>query len=163
MPEIPKISKILYATDLGKHTRPVFMHALAQAEINNASVIVLHIVEPISDTTQAVIDTYLSETDIVRVQKDGMQKVLKYMKKRIDTFLQEECGGKSLESVPIKEIIVVAGRPSEEILRVAEEKEVDMIVIGKSSRKVRGSKVMGSTTRRVNRLSLVPVLMVPNQ
>lgn len=38
-----------------------------------------------------------------------------------------------------------------------------MIVIGKSSHKVRGSKVMGSTTRRVNRLSLVPVLVVPNR
>lgn len=159
----PEIKKILYVTDLGKRTRPVFMHALAQAANNNASIIVLHVVEPMTESACAVIQTYLSEDDVAKVQKDGMKKVLKYMKKRIDTFLQEECGGKSLGTEPVEEILVVAGKPSEEILRVAEEHDADMIVIGKSARKVRGSRVMGSTTRRVNRLSKVPVLMVPNK
>ncbi|WP_136808301.1 universal stress protein [Desulfosediminicola flagellatus] len=158
----PEVKKILYVTDLGKHTRPVFLHALAQAANNNASLHVLHVVEPMTEVTCAVIQQYLSEEDVKKVRKDGMKKVLKYMKKRIDKFLHDECGGKSLESEPIEEILVVAGKPSEEILRVAEEHEMDMIVIGKSSRKVRGSKVMGSTTRRVNRLSKIPVLVVPN-
>jgi nucleotide-binding universal stress UspA family protein len=163
MIETPKVDTILYVTDLGKHTRPVFMHALAQAASNNANILVLHVVEPMTESAQAVIQTYLSEEDVAKVQKDGMKKVLTYMKKRIDKFLQAECGGKSLDSEPIDEILVVAGKPSEEILRVAEEHNVDMIVIGKSSRKVRGSRVMGSTTRRVNRLAKVPVLMVPNR
>ncbi len=158
----PEIKTILYVTDLGKHTRPVFMHALSQAANNNASIIVLHVVEPITEAACAIIQTYLHEDDVAEVQKDGMKKVLKYMKKRIDTFLHEECG-KSLNTEPIEEILVVSGKPSEEILRVAEEHSADMIVIGKSSRKVRGSRVMGSTTRRVNRLAKVPVLMVPNK
>lgn len=163
MLESPKMNKILYVTDLGKHTRPVFLHALAQAENNNASLLVLHVVEPMTEAACAVIQTYLSEDDVAKVRKDGMKKVLSYMKKRIDNFLKEECGGKSLESEPIEEILVVSGKPSEEILRVAEEHDVDLIVIGKSSRKVRGTKVMGSTTRRVNRLSKIPVLVVPNR
>lgn len=163
MLKTPEVKKILYVTDLGKHTRPVFLHALAQAENNNAALVVLHVVEPMTEVTCAVIQQYLSEEDVKKVRKDGMKKVLKYMKKRIDKFLKDECGGKSLASEPIDEILVVAGKPSEEILRVTEEQDVDMIVIGKSSRKVRGSKVMGSTTRRVNRLSKVPVLVVPNQ
>lgn len=162
MQQTPEIKKILYVTDLGKHTRPVFMHALAQAANNNASIIVLHVVEPMTETACAVIQTYLSAADVAEVQKDGMKKVLQYMKKRIDKFLQDECGGKSLKSEPIEEILVVAGRPSEEILRVADEHHADLIVIGKSTRKVRGNKVMGSTTRRVNRLSHIPVLVVPN-
>lgn len=159
----PEINKVLYVTDLGKHTRPVFMHALAQAANNNASVIVLHVVEPMTETACAVIQTYLSDDDVAKVQKDGMKKVLVYMKKRIDKFLKDECEGKSLNSEPIEEILVVAGKPSEEILRIAEEQNADMIVIGKSSRKVRGTRVMGSTTRRVNRLAKIPVLMVPNR
>lgn len=161
--KVPAIQKILYVTDLGKHTRPVFLHALAQAENNDASILVLHVVEPMTETASAVIQTYLSEEQVEKVRKDGMKKVLNYMKKRIDKFLKEEVGGKSLKSEPIEEIIVVAGKPSEEILRVAEEHGVDMIVMGKSSAKVRGSMVMGSTTRRVNRLSKVPVLVVPNR
>jgi nucleotide-binding universal stress UspA family protein len=162
MLETPKINKVLYVTDLGKHTRPVFLHALAQAYNNNASITVLHVVEPMTEAACNVIQAYLSKDDVKKVRKDGMQKVLSYMKKRIDAFLQQECGGKSLSSEPINEILVVAGKPSEEILRVANEQKADLIVIGKSAHKVLGTKVMGSTTRRVNRLSKVPVLVVPN-
>jgi nucleotide-binding universal stress UspA family protein len=37
-----------------------------------------------------------------------------------------------------------------------------MIVMGQSSKKVLGSKVMGSSARRVARLTKVPILIVPN-
>lgn len=160
--EKPNIKKILYCTDLGKHTIPVFMHALAQAEKNSARVMILHVVEPMTETAKAVIETYMSDADIKKVQKDGMEKVFNYMKKRVDSFLRKECGG-GIESEPIDEISVVAGRPSEEILRIAEEQNIDLIVLGKSSNKVRGNRVMGSTTRRVNRLSKVPIMVIPNR
>lgn len=162
MLEKPAIKKILYCTDLGKHTTPVILHALAQAEINKATLIILHVVEPMSETAQAVIETYMSDVDVKKIQKDGMEKVFNYMKERVDSFLRDECG-KSYDDEPIEEIKVVAGTPSEEILRLAEEKNIDMIVVGKSSNKVRGNRVMGSTTRQVNRLSKVPVLVVPNR
>ncbi len=162
MLEKPSINRILYCTDLGKHTVPVFMHTLAQAKANDASIIILHVVEPMTETAQAVIETYLSDVDVKKIERDGMEKVFNYMKKRVDTFLKNECG-KSLESEPIEEITVVNGKPSEEILRIAEEQNVDLIVLGKSSNKVRGNRVMGSTTRRVNRLSKVPIMVVPNR
>ena len=158
----PTINRILYCTDLGKHTVPVFMQTLAQAEANDASIIILHVVEPMTETAQAVIETYLSDADVKKIERDGMEKVFNYMKTRVDTFLKNECG-KSLESEPIEEITVVNGKPSEEILRIAEEQNVDLIVLGKSSNKIRGNRVMGSTTRRVNRLSKVPILVVPNR
>lgn len=162
MLEKPIIKKILYCTDLGKHTIPVFLHALSQAEKNNATLTILHVVEPMSETARAVIETYMSDIDVKKVQKDGMEKVFNYMQKRVDRFLREQCG-KSLDAEPIEGIKVVAGTPSEEILRMTEEKNMDMIVVGKSSNKVRGNRVMGSTTRQVNRLSRVPVLVVPNR
>lgn len=162
MLEKPNINRILYCTDLGEHTVPVFMHTLAQAEVNDAQIIVLHVVEPISETAQAVIETYMADSDVKKIQRDGMEKVFEYMKKRVDTFLKQECG-ESLDSVPIEEISVVSGKPSEEILRIAEEQNVDLIILGKSSNKIRGNRVMGSTTRRVNRLSKVPIMVVPNR
>lgn len=162
MLEKPTVKKILYCTDLGKHTIPVFLHALAQAENNNATLTILHVVEPMSETARAVIETYMSDTDVKKVQKDGMEKVFNYMKQRVDNFLRKECG-KSLDDEPIENIKVVAGTPSEEILRLTEEKDIDMIVVGKSSNRVRGNRVMGSTTRQVNRLSKVPVLVIPNR
>lgn len=163
MKEKPTIKKILYCTDLGKHTTPVFLHALSQAEKNNATITILHVVEPISETARAVIETYMSDTDVSKVQRDGMEKVFNYIKdERVAKFLKEECSS-NIEDEPIEKIRVVAGTPSEEILRIAEESDIDLIVVGKSSNKVRGNRVMGSTTRQVNRLSKVPVLVVPNR
>lgn len=162
MKDNTSIKKILYCTDLGNHTIPVFRYALAQGEINNATIRVLHVVEPLSETAQAFISTCLPYEDVEQVQKDGMQKVLSYMKRRIENFLRSECE-KEQSDYPIDKITVLAGRPSEEILNTVEEHDIDLVVMGKSSNKVRGNRVMGSTARRVNRLSRVPLLIVPNR
>ncbi len=162
MQKTPQLKKILYCTDLGEHTAPVFMHALAQAKNREALITILHVVEPISETAQAMISTYLSDTDLQQFRREGLEKVSNYMKKRIDTFLRKETG-RTLENEPIEEIKVVSGRPSEEILRVAEEKDFDLIIMGKSSHKIRGNKVMGSASRRVTRYSKKPVLIIPNR
>ena len=163
MSTLPEIKTIVYATDLGRRTSPVFRHALVQAANNNAKIVILHVVEPMTETASNVIKTYLSKEEVEEVQRDGMKKVLTYVKERIDRFLQREGEGKSLSTEPIEEILVVSGRPSEEILRVAEDHHADMIVMGKSSRKIRGNKVVGSTVKRVTRLSPIPVLVVANQ
>jgi len=155
------VSKILYPTDLGDQTRPVFKHALALAKQYDANIIMLHVVEPMSDTAMAFISSYVSKDVTDKVQKATMQKILVNMKVRLEKFYADECNDKEGFS-PVKEFLVVGGKPSEEILRVAEEDNVDMIVMGKSTRKVRGIRVMGSTARRVSRMSGVPVLVVPN-
>jgi nucleotide-binding universal stress UspA family protein len=83
------------------------------------------------------------------------------MKERLNKFYDDECA-EGTQSARVKEVLVVVGKPSEEILRVAEEDKADIIIMGKSTRKIRGMRVMGSTARRVSRMSSVPVLVVPN-
>ena len=156
----PEVKTILYATDLGGQTRPVFRHALSMANHYDAKIIMVHVVEPISESVRAVINAYLSKELTDEVQKEGMKEVLTSMKERLGKFYQDECDKNDHSRV--KEVIVVAGKPSEEILRVAEEDNVDMIIMGKSTRKVRGVRIMGSTARRVSRMSSLPVLVVPN-
>jgi nucleotide-binding universal stress UspA family protein len=161
MKKSPEISTILYATDLGDQTRPVFRHALAMAKHYDAKIIMLHVVEPISDMAQAVINAYLSKELTEEVKKTTMQENLVKMKERLKSFYKDE-GEDQGHLSNVKEVLVVAGKPSEEILRVAEEDKADLIVMGKSTRKVRGIRVMGSTSRRVSRMSHIPVLVVPN-
>mgnify|MGYP001829239115 CR=1 FL=1 len=156
----PEVKIILYATDLGGQTRPVIRHALSMAEHYDASIIMVHVVEPISEAAKAVVNTYLPKELTDEIQKEGMVKLLADMKVRLEKFYEDECG---IGDQPrVKEVLVVAGKPSEEILRVAEEDNADMIIMGKSTRKVRGVRVMGSTARRVSRMSRIPVLVVPN-
>jgi len=161
MKNSPEISTILYTSDLGKQTRPVIRHALAMAKQYNAKIIMMHVVEPIGETAKSVISSYLDKEITDEMQKEGMKALLGTMKKRLKAFYKEECEGAS-ESSLVKEVLVVTGKPSEEILRIAEDEKANMIVMGKSTRKVRGIRVMGSTARRVSRMSNVPVLVVPN-
>lgn len=160
MKNSPEIATILYATDLGGQTRPVFRHALGIADHYDANIIMLHVVEPMSEGAKAVVSSYLSKEFTDEIQKDAMKEVLETMKKRLRKFYQDE--DDSGNPSRVKEALVVSGKPSEEILRVAEEENADMIIMGKSTRKVRGVRVMGSTARRVSRMSTVPVLIVPN-
>ena len=157
----PKISTIIYATDLGGHTRPVFQHAMAMAKHYGAKIIMIHVVEPVSETAMAVINAYLSKDITDKAKKETMDELLGIMKKRLQDFYEDSEEKDTLSSL-VKEMIVVSGKPSEEILRVAEENNADMIVVGKSTRKVRGIRVMGSTSRRVSRVSTIPVLVIPN-
>ena len=159
----PQVKRILYATDLGEHTRPVFRFALSLADKYEAEVYVIHVAEPISATAEAVISTYLSETAAEEIQKSGMKEVHDHLKNRIKIFCEDESINNKSNPESVSEILVVSGKPSEEILRVAEDNGIDIIVMGKSSRKVRGTKVMGSTARRVSRHANTAVLVVSNR
>ena len=160
---LPEFKTILYATDLGgDHTAPVFRTALSMAEKYNADIIMVHVVEPMSPAIQAVVDTYLTEIDAKKVYQDGMKSVLETMKARLKQFCENELDAKSDKSVHVKEMLIVSGNTSEEIVRVAEEHLADLIVMGKSTGNIRGSDLVGSTSRRVPRYTNLPVLIVPN-
>lgn len=161
MKNSPEVKTILYATDLGGQTRPVFRHALAMAKLYDAKIIMMHVVEPMGETAKAIISAYLSQELTEDMQKDTMKEILAKMKDRLRKFYEDECDEEKVCS-NVKELIVVSGKPSEEILRVSEEEKADMIIVGKSTRKVRGIRVMGSTARRVSRMAGIPVLVVPN-
>ena len=157
----PTVKTILYATDLGENTRPVFRHALAIAKQYDAKIIMLHVVEPVGETAKAVISAYISQELSEELLNQSMQALVVKMKDRLRRFYEEECDDEKV-CANVKEVVVVAGKPSEESLRIAEEDKADMIVLGKSARTVRGIRVMGSTSRRVSRIAAVPVLVVPN-
>lgn len=162
MDKTPTIKNILYATDLGDNTRPVFRTALSLARAYDAAIVMVHVVEPMSSSLRAVVDTYLSEIDAKKIYQDNMQSVLELMKVRLRKYCEEELGSQKLSSLPISDMIVISGRNSEEILKTAEVKKADMIVLGKSSRKILGNELTGSTARRVSRHAKVPVVIVPN-
>ncbi|MCP4340582.1 MAG: universal stress protein [Desulfobulbaceae bacterium] len=139
----------------------MFRHALAMAKQYDAKIIMLHVVEPVGETALAVINTYLSKELTEDVQKETMKGVIVQIKERLKEFYADESDdGK--QSASVEEILVVAGKPSEEILRICEEEKASIVIMGKSTRKVRGIRVMGATARRVSRMSYVPVLVVPN-
>jgi nucleotide-binding universal stress UspA family protein len=59
------------------------------------------------------------------------------------------------------ETVVTRGTPYKEILRVATERQADLIVVGVHGRNVLDRMVFGSTTEHLVRRATCPVLAVP--
>ena len=157
-----QIKTILYATDQGKHMRPVFRRAIHLAKVHEAGIIILHVVEPLTGTGQAIVDAYLSAKKREQLQHDGMKKVLDQMRGRIERFYEEELG-ESLADLPlVSDLVVHSGRAGDEIPRQAADRGADLIVMGTCSHGLLGRGLLGSTAVRVVQTSRVPVLVVPN-
>jgi len=159
---IPEIKTILYATDLGRHMRPVFRQAIGIAQHQGAGIIMLHVVEPLGSTGEAVLSAYLPDKKVADFERDGMQKILAQMKQRLEKFCEEELALCERQSSMVKEIIVTTGRPADRISQEAEKHHADLIVMGSWSEGF-GHGLLGSTARQVTQISRLPVLVVPNR
>jgi len=162
MSETPQYKTILYATDLGERMRPVFRHAIGLARQYQAKIIMLHVVEPLGSTSEAVLSIYLPERKREEVEHAGMKKVLEQMKQRLEKFCKEEAALCGEGSPKVSEVLVTAGHPAEEILHQAEKHHADLIVMGSFGKHILGRHVLGSTARYITQSSPVPVLIVPN-
>ena len=58
---IPKINKILYATDLSANSAYAFRYAVNSAEHHDAQIVILHVMEGLHGSARALVDTYLDE------------------------------------------------------------------------------------------------------
>ncbi len=154
---LPEINTILYTTSLGKHTRPVFRHAVKMAGLYNAKIVMLHVVEPIGETGQALIQSYLPKEMIKSMHDEGLEKVKETMKERVVAFYEEEM--KMLDGQPALDIeqVVGEGNRSDEIIEVAAAVNADLIIMGSHNSLGRSSR----TTRQVIKYSARPVMVVP--
>ncbi|MCL2458604.1 MAG: universal stress protein [Desulfobulbus sp.] len=157
----PKMQTILFATDLGENTQSIFHLAVSQAHRYNARLLVLHVVEPLGSAGTAIIANYLTGVAADRITKEMAEEILATMEQRVEAFCQEGIAAFGLDRTPVTETLVVTGNPAEEILETAKKYEVDMIVMGTSTRSFLGNAIMGTTARRVSRHTPVPVLLVP--
>lgn len=136
--------KILYATDLSEASRYALDLAEDIARKNNSSVIVLTVVpEELTSETYFV-------PDIAEISK----KIQSETEKRLEQFIKDRFQNLMVER------IVSKGRPYEEIVRIANEKAVDLIVMGTHGRTGLGHVLLGSVAMRVLRRASQPVLVV---
>lgn len=158
----PAFKTIIYASDLGKHMRPVFRKAIAMAECSGAQIIMLHVAEPLTATGLAIVEAYLPKSQFQEYQHDGMQKILEQMRARINKFCEDETGDRPKDSALVSDVVVTHGRPGDEIPKQAKAHKADLIVMGSCSHGLLGHGLLGSTARRVIQHSSVPVMVVPN-
>ena len=152
---VPQVKKILYATDLSKNSAYAFYHAVDMAKKHNAEIVLLHAVEPIP------VRTYGShQTD--RLYHDQQKASLEVIRSRLQRFCEkaEETSPLSCVSL-VSKILVQVGYPVEEILKVADEEECDVIVLGNHGKGLLQQTFLGSVSRAVLDRTRKPVFIIP--
>ncbi|MFO7667780.1 MAG: universal stress protein, partial [Desulfobacterales bacterium] len=90
----------------------------------------------------------------------GKRKEHLAIKEVLEQFAEKVQSGDEESNFSFDEIIVEIGNPSEMILEVAENRNCDIIVMGKTGQGLIEGVLVGSTATRVLRRSKKPVLVI---
>jgi nucleotide-binding universal stress UspA family protein len=159
---LPKIKKILYATDLSDNSRIAFGYAIAQAEQLDAQLMVVHVIEPVSAYTQSHMSSLMGESEWINIQQDYDERLYDDLMTQLRRFCDQMATDIPTKCLREDHIFVRKGLPVEEILALADEQQTDMIVLGTHGYGMLKDTLMGGTVRRVLRRSKTPVLVVRN-
>lgn len=158
---IPQIKTILYTTTLGSHTLPVFRYTVGLARQQGARIVLLYVVEPLSNSVRFLMESYLPTEKAAELHHETTQSILDKFHKRLEAFCEKELGATVEQSAVLSEIRVISGLPHEVILKEAERCNADLIVMGSHTGGSSLRDLLGSTTRRVTLMSKRPVLIIP--
>jgi nucleotide-binding universal stress UspA family protein len=154
---IPKIQKILYATDLSPNSDYAFRYAINAAKQHDANIVILHVLERLSDPMLAMLPS-----DLVWVQrKKTSEEAIVQIKDRLKLFFEKELQHDPDYEKRAESIEVLVGYPADAILKQAEKLNCDMIVMGSHGKGVISQTFLGSVTKQVLRRTRKPIFIVP--
>jgi nucleotide-binding universal stress UspA family protein len=145
---IPRIKRILFATDLSLNAFYVFRYALNSAEKHAAKIDILHVVQPVKGMGYA----------LPTAKKES---IIKKLNNRIDILTKEELKENPSFVNRISKIHVKAGDPTKVILQTVEELKPDILIMGTHSQGVIERAILGSVATKVLRRIRIPVYIIP--
>lgn len=142
------LKRILAPTDFSEHSRNALRYAAAFAERFGAEIILLHVFQ----------DLAVSGPEAVAVGPPIVAPIEQFLESARHSLkrLIEEC---HLEQLAIR-AEVRPGMPFDEIITLATEEDVDLIVMGTHGRGWLAHVLLGSVTEKVVRKAPCPVLTV---
>ncbi|MBM4355882.1 MAG: universal stress protein [Deltaproteobacteria bacterium] len=141
--------KILVPIDFSDTSRKAFYVALKYAKVFDAETHVLHVLEPL-DTFDSPEKVEAHSNEVTRVE-DGVRR-------RVNELF-ERAGLAEVDRRKVH-VSIRGGKPWREILEFANEKQVDLIVVGSHGQTSFKELLIGSTTERVVRKASCHVLCV---
>lgn len=149
------LKNILVATDGSKHSEEAAKAGIELAKLSNGQITILYVVDiggyipmPFEGITPR---PYAREEDAALrniLLKNGEEAT-----KHIEDLARES-------GVPYERIIL-EGHPASEILRIAEESKMDIVIMGSIGKTGLEKFLLGSVAEKVVRSSKVPILIIP--
>lgn len=128
-----QMHRILFCTDFSEHSDRALRYALSLAMEYNAELTLLHVFEKTPDDAQ-----------------DLTRRVIQQLEESVPAEARDWCTVKTA---------VRTGKPYYEIVQMAQEAPMELIVMGVRGRNVLDLALFGSTTHRVIQLGPCPVLV----
>lgn len=139
-----RLKKILVPVDFSDCSRKALQYALPFARQFDASVVLLHVIEPYIPVPEMTTVNF----DVIRKQMlAGSEKELKALQRTIPADV-------------VSEAVISEGNSYVEIVRAAKERGVDLIILSTHGRTGLAHVFVGSTAERVVRHAGCPVLIV---
>lgn len=144
-----QIRSILLPTDFSECGNYALPYAASLARKFGASIICVHVIEPMVPTVgYSGMTEPLPIADISDQLEDSAERELPKIAEC------EECAGLEVEE------LIVHGEAASEIVRVAKDRNVDLIVVSSHGRTGLGRMLFGSTAEAVVRHAPCPVMVV---
>lgn len=140
---------ILFCTDFSPTADHALQYALHMAQVHGAKLILFHSVH---QPLYPVLAEPFVMTQVVEQQEDRLRREA-----------EEEIRKRYVPGLPASlswELVVRSGSPSQEILRIIQERGVDLVIMGARGRSPLELLMFGSVAHRVVKRSPVPVLTV---
>jgi nucleotide-binding universal stress UspA family protein len=156
---IPKIQKILYATDLSPNSVYALRYAMNSAMKHGAEIIILHVLEKLDPARHVMLDFY--EERYQKLLNEHLTKAKDIIKNQLEKLREQEIKDHPEFSDIVISIKVCDGYPAEKILSKAQELNCDEIIMGTHSKGIIANTFLGSVAKRVLRRTRKPVFIIP--
>jgi len=158
---LPDVKKILYASDIDKGSRPAFRAAMSLCGHYHSEITYLHVIEPLSASAKSIIQNEINEDALNELHDQSLENLKIKIEERIRLFCETELEQNEMLEEGSVMSRVEEGTPWKTILRVADEIDADVIVMGTRTHSAMGQFLLGSTANKVMHNSKRPVLIVP--
>ena len=142
-----KIKKILFPLDLTENSSKILPYVLSISEKYDSIICLLHVVQDLNRWGKL----YVPHPSMDKFQKEAIEVAKKAMDKVCENQLQ---------SCPNFQKRVVSGDAVDEILKVVESEDIDLLIMGTHGRKGLEHTIFGSVANNVLKKSPVPVLVI---
>ena len=157
---LPKYVRIMVPHDGSSNSDKALAHGIWLSKTCDAELVLLHVLEDIEDAKVTSLDVSSKETDNKGSVAQTDSKDLKYTLEGQGIQIIEDkirtCKENGVRQVSYK---VQIGNPADEIIKLTQESNFDLIVM--ASRRIT-SRILGSTTRKVIDTVKKPTLIIPH-
>lgn len=158
---LPIYKNILVTTDLSPNSEHAFKHAVMLARQSNAKIHLLHVVPEVDAQIRGYVATIVGEGKLDRFAQEHEQEARDEIKRELDHFAKEELADFSEDLQRFAGAVVVHGQPVAQILKVGDDLDADVIVMGTHGKGEIGYTFLGSVAEKVLRKTKRPVFIVP--